>query len=346
MTPSPLRARVPRDPAELLASAAAQAAAHRPGVVIGLIEGGARRLVRSAGDLAEGTLVEIGSVTKVFTATLLADMVVRGAVRLDTTVRDVMPSGTAVPSRDGVEITLEHLATHRSGLPRSPVGIGVISGSVEVLRGRNPYAGFGPDDLLAGLATARLRRVPGTGRPSYSNLGFGLLGEVLAHAAGTTYDTLVRERVCRPLGLLDTVTPATATADHRSRWATGHRRRGRTAEDWPLTGIVGAGGLRSTMQDQLTFLAAQLDPDSTPLADAVRLAQQPRVSRTRGGQALGWMHLAGKPPLWWHNGGTGGFRSSVAFVPTRRRAVVVLANSARGVDVTALRLLRDLDRSR
>lgn len=332
------------DHAALVEAAVERALRRRPGVVVGLLDGDDRQ-VRAGGDLAADAVVEIGSVTKVFTATLLADMVVRGEVRLDTPVRELLPAGTAVPDRGGVQITLEHLATHRAGLPRSPAGIGVLSGSVKMLRGRNPYAGFGRDDLLAGLSRTRLRRVPGTGRPSYSNVGFGLLGETLAHAAGTTYDALVRERVCLPLGLVDTVTPATATADQRRRWATGHRRRGRTAQDWLLTGIVGAGGLRSTVQDQLTFLAAQLDPDGTPLADAIRLARRPRVRRTRGGQALGWMHLAGKPPLWWHNGGTGGFRSCAAFVPARDRAVVVLTDSARGVDLTALRLLRDLDRS-
>jgi CubicO group peptidase (beta-lactamase class C family) len=282
-------------------------------------------------------------VTKVFTATLLAAAVVRGEVRLDTPVRDLLP-GVSLPSRDGAQITLEHLATHRSGLPRSPRGLRV-AGSLALLRGRNPYAGFEEEDLLNGLAGTRLRRTPGTGRPAYSNAGFGLLGVALARSAGTTYDDLVADRVCRPLGLRDTVTPHTATPDHRTRWASGHRGRSLSAEDWVLSGIAGAGALRSTADDILTFLGSQLDPESTPLADALRLAHEIRVTGRRDGKALGWTTLLQEPPLWWHDGGTGGFRSFAGFVPSRRRAVVVLTNSSRFVDLIALRLLRDLDRA-
>lgn len=333
-----------RSAATLLDDAVTRALRRRPGAVIGLLDGD-ERLVRAGGDVAGDSLLEIGSVTKVFTATLLADAVVRGGATLDTPVRELLPAGTAVPSRGGVEITLEHLATHRSGLPRSPRGIGVVSGSVRTLRGRNPYAGFEESDLLASLAGTGLRRTPGTGRSSYSNAGFGLLGVALAHAAGTSYDALVTDRVCRPLGLADTVTPDTAAPGHRTRWAPGHRGGGRPAEDWVLHGIAGGGALRSTVGDLLDFLAVQLDPSGSPLEEAVRLTQEVRVPHPRSGVCLGWMHLGHEPATWWHNGGTGGFRSMVAFVPGRRRAVVALTDSTRGVDLLGLRLLRDLERS-
>ena len=326
----------------LLEDAVERALRRRPGVVAGVLEGGERTL-RAGGDLVEDSVVEIGSVSKVFTATLLAEAVVRGEVRLDTPVRELLPPGTVVPGRDGRQITLADLATHRSGLPRSPAGVGVVAGSVQMLRGRNPYAGFGADDLLAGLAGTRLRRRPGSGRPRYSNAGFGLLGVALARAAGTSYDQLVADRICAPLGLVDTVTPASAAAGHRARWARGHRGSGRAVEDWVLDGIAGAGGLRSTVPDLLAFLAVQLDPGGSPLEAAIRLTRA--EPRTGGGSVpLGWQRIDRTPVTWWHNGGTGGFRSFVAFVPERDRAVAVVTDSSRGVDVTGLRLLRDLDR--
>lgn len=324
----------------LLEDAVDLARRRRPGVVAGVLDAG-ERTVRAGGDLRADSLVEIGSVTKVFTATLLAEAVVRGEVRLDTPVRDLLPPGATVPSRDGAAVTLAHLATHRSGLPRSPAGVGVLSGSWEMLRGRNPYAGLDEGDLLAGLAGTRLRRRPGSGRPRYSNAGFGLLGLALARAAGTTYDELVAERVCAPLGLRDTVTPATATAGHRARWARGHRGSRRGADDWVLDGIAGAGALRSTVPDLLVFLAAHLDPAGSPLEAAIRLVRD--APGTGGAPALGWQRHDRQPALWWHNGGTGGFRSFVGFVPERGRAVAVVTDSTRGVDLTALRLLRDLE---
>jgi D-alanyl-D-alanine-carboxypeptidase/D-alanyl-D-alanine-endopeptidase len=89
----------------------------------------------------------------------------------------------------------------------------------------------------------------------------------------------------------------------------------------------------------LRYLAAQLEPDTTPLADAVRLTQQPRIEG-RQPIGLGWLFNDGPDPLWWHNGGTGGFRSFAGFVPARRTAVVVLSNHARSVDLLGLRTLR------
>jgi CubicO group peptidase (beta-lactamase class C family) len=290
----------------------------------------------------ERTLFEIGSVTKVFTATVLADEVVRGNLALDQPVRDLLPAGTVVPRRDDAEITLEHLATHRSGLPRNPVR-GLAPG-VAALTGRDPFEPVTPEALLDVLGQTSLRRTPGIGAKRYSNFGFALLGLALVHSTGSeSYAAMVEERVCRPLGLADTVVHP--DADQLGRTAEGHRWRGRPVSRWALTGLAGAGALLSTAADMLEFLAAQLDPETTPLAEPIRLTQQPRV-RGRSGIGLGWMWAPGPSPLLWHNGGTGGFRSFVGFLPQPRRGVVVLSNHARFVDLLALRLLGALDPDR
>ncbi|KRF00189.1 hypothetical protein ASG88_12455 [Nocardioides sp. Soil777] len=316
-----------------------RAVRRRAGLVVGVRRGDDTTVVGRAhgGPDPDGrTLHEIGSITKTFTSLLLADGVVRGEWSLDDPVRALLPPGTVVPTRDGADITLAHLATHTSGLPNAPIPL--LRGSVEMLRGRDPYARLTPDGLLAALAGATLARTPGTGGVHYSNLGVGVLGQALAHAAGTSYAALVEERVCRPLGLVDTATHDRLTDEQRARLAPGHRSRRRPAASWPLDGLPGAGALRSTADDVLRYLAAQLEPDSTPLADAVRLTQQPRVEG-RQPIGLGWLRNDGPDPLWWHNGGTGGFRSFAGFVPTRRTAVVVLSNHARSVDLLGLRTL-------
>lgn len=331
--------------AGLVGRAADRLARRRVGLVVG---GGPSDdvSIASGGDDGRGgvpdarTLFEIGSITKTFTALLLADGVIRGDWRLDTPVRELLPAGVEVPSRAGVQITLQHLATHTSGLPRSPVRLGLRENVAYQRSGADPYAGLTEQDVLRSLSDARLKRVPGPGKPKYSNLGFGLLGTALAAETGLDYGTLVRDRVCGPLGMVDTVVHAQMTTDQRRRMAVGFRSRRRTAEPWPLDGIAGAGALRSTASDMVRFLAAQVDPASTGLGDAIRLthATPPGGPQQMG---LGW-HRAGDRTLW-HNGGTGGFRSIAIMSPVSGTVVLALVNQNRGADLTAFRLMRQLD---
>jgi D-alanyl-D-alanine-carboxypeptidase/D-alanyl-D-alanine-endopeptidase len=284
---------------------------------------------------AANTIFEIGSVTKVFTATLLAGMVEDGLLALADPVQNFLPMGVELPAR-GRAITLADLATHTAALPRLPHGF--LRPSLR--QRRNPYAWFTVDDLYTGLPATRLRRAPG-GRPRYSNLGFGLLGHVLALRAGREYEQLVQERICRPLELEDTHVSVPAAA--RGRFAQGHDRRGRPVPHWDLPVLAGAGALRSTVADLLAFLRLQLGDGEAALARAAALTHAPR-SRHRGGLAvgLGWTRLplrGAEHELLFHNGGTGGFRSFAGFVPTTHTAVVVLANSARSVDALGFRIL-------
>ena len=323
------------NPRDAVKAAAARSGRRRAGVVVGALVDDERaygaagtRVVPTADDL-----FEIGSISKVFTALVLADLVVRGDLRLDQPVRELLP-GVPVPSHGGTEITLEHLATHRGGLPRSP-RLGP-RGYVRHLRGRDPYDATTPNALLDDLGRVRLRRRPGTGGASYSNLGVALLGIALVRFTGVVdYESLVVPRVCEPLGMSATRVGAPAESV-----LVGHRGS-RQVDRWRLTGLAGAGGLVSSATDLLTFLAAQLDPAGTPLETAIRLTQQPRGD-ARGGVGLGWMRASTPHELWWHNGGTGGYRSFAGFIPDRHVAVVVLSNQARTVDLAALRLLREL----
>jgi D-alanyl-D-alanine-carboxypeptidase/D-alanyl-D-alanine-endopeptidase len=287
------------------------------------------------------TLFEIGSITKTFTSLALAILVESGTVRLGTPLRDLLPPGTAVPSRDGKEITLEHLARHTSGLPRTPNR--VLREIRAVLRGENPYD-MDEFAALESMKRVSLKRTPGEGHGHYSNLGVGLLGIALRRAAGARdYDELIRATVLEPLQLSDTV--VRPTGDQSERLAQGYGFRRRPVEPWYLEGIAGAGALRSTAADMLRYLRAQLDPDRTPLADAIRLTRQLWEPHRRMTIGLGWIRT--KLPggdLWWHNGGTGGFRSFAGFSPEHGEASVVLVNDVRGPDRVGVLALPSLRR--
>lgn len=311
-----------------------------PGLVVGVLDGDFR-CVRGYGQLAAdqptkpsgATLYEIGSNSKVFTGLLLADAVVRGLVRLDDPVQKFLPEDVVLPSHEPDKpILLWHLATHSSGLPRLPD----MKGSDP----RNPYAHFTAERLYQALAKIRLRRAPGA-KYEYSNLGVGLLGLVLARAQGfPDYEAMLRERIAQPLGLTDTVVALDDA--RRQRLAPPHDADGDPEHLWDLAALAGAGGIRSTVDDLLRFLAAQIDPPES-LAAAVRLCQQKHHDGENGiAVGLGW-HLARDGVTFVHSGQTGGYHSYCAVVPSTRRAVCVLTNSPTGqVDVAGERLVQFL----
>jgi serine-type D-Ala-D-Ala carboxypeptidase/endopeptidase len=304
------------------------------GIAVGVWDGD-DTFTSHAGRLPDGasSLFEIGSITKVFTATLLADMARAGLVALDDPVAAHLPPDVRMPLR-GRAITLEDLASHRSGLPGLPRGLLRQA----LTRDRDdPYARVDAAWLEAAVARTPPRREPGR-RVAYSNYGVGLLGHALTRRAGMGYDELVRERITAPLALRDT-----GTAIDGGRLAQGHSRLGRPKSHWHFDALAGAGALRSTAADLIAFLRLHAGEPAGPLAEAARVTQ---VARARGGRlefGLGWMLLPAsrKVPydLLFHDGGTGGFRSAAAVSPERRVAVVVLSSQVRGLTRIGLRLL-------
>ena len=301
------------------------------GMVVGVLQDGRRRFVAygSAGPgrapIDEHTIFEIGSISKTFSGVLLADAVVRGEARIDEPVAALLPAGTIVPSRDGRQITLEDLATHRSGLPRLPDNLTPASP-------QDPYADYDARRLYAFLAVYKLPRAPGQS-VEYSNLGGGLLGHALTlRAKAPDWGALVAQRVTGPLSMRETYVGV--PPDARSRLSVGHDAALDSVPAWNFDVLAGAGALRSSATDMLTWLEAQLDTVNGPLAHAVAMARTPRTPGNGTSRiALGWI-VGGSAthPIWWHNGGTGGFRSFAAFDPARRAAVVVLSNSSQTVD--------------
>ena len=327
---------IPADVREIVAQRVEQGEC--VGLVVGVVEpqgtttlSRGRMATDSERLVDENTIFEIGSITKVFTAILLADMAQQGLVGLDDPVRDLLPATASVPSRDAKQITLRHLATHRSGLPRMPENFAPADDG-------NPYADYGEDDLLQFLAKYELSRETDA-QYEYSNFGAGLLGFAIARRAGMSYSQLVRERISIPLNLRDTCVEL--SAGQRERLAQGHVGTA-PAKNWDFDALAGAGALRSTVPDMLRFLRANMQLDETPLAPALQAAQRERHETGQPGLfiALGW-HVRTKDErtFIWHNGGTGGYRSFCGFDPATKRGVVVLGNSTSDVDDIGFHLL-------
>lgn len=309
------------------------------GIVVGLIDPDARRRVVAWGTgaggapLDEHSVFEIGSVTKTFTASVLAEMVARGEVRLDQPVAELLGPGVVIPERNGRKITLLDLATQSSGLPRMP-------GNFAPRDPSNPYADYDGARMLGFLAGYQLPRDIGE-RYEYSNLGVGLLGFALARKANMSYERLVAERILRPLEMAEsgvTLTPALT-----ARLAPGHNSGLDPQRTWELDALAGAGAVRSTVGDMLRYLAAHMDSASRPLGRAFATTHERRRAGPQPNLSLGlaWHRLnnAAGDTIVWHNGETGGYHSFVGWNPARRVGVVVLSNSATNIDDVALHIL-------
>lgn len=303
---------------------------YTPGIAVGVIDSTGTSYFCYGSTAADGqsvtedTVFEIGSITKAFTGILLADLANRGLVKLDDPIDKHLPEGATAPTRNGRSITLLDLATHRSGLPRLP-------DNMEPANPEDPYVDYDDARLFAFLSGHQLSRDIGA-QYEYSNLGMGLLGNLLARAAGTTYEQLVQDRICQPLGMTSTWQHVPDSA--RARFAQGHSG-GSPAAQWGLDALAGAGCLRSSAKDMAAFIAANLSPPDGPLGTALRKATEGRhaTSESHMHVALGW-HVGDEhgTEIVWHNGGTGGFRSFCGFAPAKGLGVVVLTNSTYEID--------------
>lgn len=277
-----------------------------------------KKTINGSDLISEDTVFEIGSITKVFTTLLLADMWAKGEVQLDDPVEIYLP-GIQIPERDGKKITIRHLASHTSGMPRTPDDF--LPSDLS-----NPYADISVDDLYRCLSTCILRAPPGR-QFEYSNFGMSLLGHILSIKAGSSYEELISERIAAILGMKHT--SVSLTHGMQKEFATGHNMR-QPVGNWDFTPTTAAcGGLRSNIKDMAYFLAANMNNNSSSLH---RLLSQCHKEQYRPMPAyavgLGWMlSTSNQAEIIWHNGGTGGFRSYIGLNQKRNIGIVILSNS-------------------
>jgi serine-type D-Ala-D-Ala carboxypeptidase/endopeptidase len=279
----------------------------------------------------EQTRFEWGSISKTFTALLLADLVVRGELKLDDALEEVLPKPLRLRDSKGEPLRWRDVATHRSGLPRLPPNLRPADEA-------DPYADYGADALEAFIAGWR----PSLARDTtweYSNLGYGLLGHALGLRLGLGFEAALRQRVLAPLGLgavqLRMVGSRVAAA------AQGHDAQRKPVPPWQFQVLAGAGALVGSITDMARYAQAAVGLLETPLAAAFRLALTRQAAGPEGvGMGLAWMlgTLVGQP-LANHDGGTSGFSSSLMLDLAARRATGVIANAHVVVRDLALHLL-------
>ncbi|MDZ4404313.1 serine hydrolase [Prosthecobacter sp.] len=299
------------------------------GMVVGLLDSTGTR-VFAAGKLDDGTdgevdgdtVFEIGSVTKTFTSLVAMDMDRGGMWKLDDPVAKYLPKDVRVPSFEGKPITLRHLAAQDSGLPFN----------VDNLSSKEPRVGYNAytvEDLYAFLKSHQLTNAPGA-RFEYSNAGMSLLGHAMERASGESFESLVLRRICRPLHMDSTRT--TLTPEMKSRMATGHAPNGERAANLNLQVMAGAGALKSSVNDLLKYVSAQLGFTASELGPLIAESQVIRHTGAAnfGRTAMPWVDGDSYTPpgseLLGHAGGTFGFSAFIGFDRKQRRGVVVLTN--------------------
>jgi D-alanyl-D-alanine-carboxypeptidase/D-alanyl-D-alanine-endopeptidase len=310
------------------------------GIVVGLIDAEGSKLI-TAGTLDDGTgrpidgdtVSFIGSVSKTFTDLVLADMVARGEVKFDDPASMYLPAEVRMPTHGGKSITLLQLATHMSGLPTDPdnmTGTNI----------REQYETYSVEQMYDFLGTYKLERDPGV-KYQYSNLGMSLLGHILARNAGESYETLVVERICKPLGM--TSTCVVPSAEMKARLAMGRDEAGKPTGPWQLDAYAPAGAIHTTANDLLKYAAAQAGITRNALSPVIEKTHIIRnegamgppdgsgVDRFFGRTAMPWMdRTALQPPgmeLLGHAGGAGSYHAWVGFDLKQGRGVVVLSTS-------------------
>jgi CubicO group peptidase (beta-lactamase class C family) len=262
------------------------------------------------------------------------------------------PEGWSL-SKSAREVTLRHCTTHTSGFPQLPANLLGVSGVFRLLFGGDPYRDYSEEKFRHALATVELEFKPGT-KSSYSNFAVGLLGFVLARQNGSDYETLVTSKLCQPLGMQRTVITNDEwhrdhmPAEYRSVLKLGPVSFALESDEWRLPNhLAGAGAIRSTGRDMMTFLKANMGLIPTPIDAAIRRSHQELFQFA--GQAIGMNWIRSfestiSQNIIWHNGGTGGFRTYLGFTEDRPFGVFVLSNTAISVDALARAILKALVR--
>ena len=228
----------------------------------------------------QDTPFEIGSITKVFTATLLGKFAHEGRVDLDSPAQSALPDGVSLPKNATDEITFRQLSNHRSGLKRLPSNLGLSKDTLE-----NPYASYTTDQLYEYLNSQTSNRRLGAVE-AYSNLGTGLLGHLLGRIDQSDFATALRTHILGPLGLSSTAVEL--PAELHKRLAQPHESKGKKTSPWDFQdATVAAGGLKSTLRDMTAFLKANLKPNTNSTGEAIALTHQPSVHDIKN-RPMGW----------------------------------------------------------
>ena len=300
---------------------------HVPGAVAGLwhdgdIETAATGVCSTSTgiEVTPDTLFQIGSITKVWTATLVMQLVDDGLVDLDAPVKTYLPDLVLSDEETTRAVTVRHLLTHTSGI--ADLDFGPFG------RGDDCVARF-----VAGLAGRPMLHEPGRFM-SYCNSGFPVLGSLVEVLRGTTWDAAIRERISQPLGLTRTFTLPEEVLLHRA--AVGHEKKLDNSQvpaaQWGIPRAAGPAGLiTQTIDDLLAFAAMHIEDGTSVLsATSARAMREPQLVAPTAPEprGLAWNRFSwDDTAVVGHDGGTIGQLSFLRVVPERRFAYALLTNS-------------------
>lgn len=275
----------------------------------------------------QDSIFEIGSITKVFTNTLLANYLLRGTIKPNDPVNKYFP----FPFKNNPSISFVSLANHSSGLPRLPTNFLPL--------GVNPYLTYDTAKLNAYLQNNLV--LSDNKVYAYSNLGTGLLGYTLSQLSGKKVQDMMKEDIFKPLGMTNSYT---SRHDIKNGLVPGRDASGKITSNWDFDALFPAGGILSSTRDMSRFIVANFDTSQK----ALQLTHKPTLTVNENLRlGLGW-HIGqiDGDDIWWHNGGTGGYRSALFIDPASQSGVIILSNisafhpQAENVDVLCGELLK------
>jgi serine-type D-Ala-D-Ala carboxypeptidase/endopeptidase len=295
-------------------------------IIVGIVDVNGKHIV-SAGVKSgenptlpdENTIYELGSVGKLFTTLMMADMGLKNELNYNDPISKYLPKTVKIPTKNGKEITSLHLSTHRSGLPRMPYNI-----DPENLD--NPMADYTVNQLYECVSNIELTRDIDS-KWQYSNIGYGLLGQVLMSASGKDFETLQRQKITTPLGMKSTMIALTPAL--KSNRAMPHLLYGHPTVNWQNFDLAGAGSTSSNMKDMLTFAAANVGLIKTDLSAAMELThvKQGKKDGNDGFITMGWTILnEDNDQILWKDGATGGYRTFIGIDKKKKYGIVILSN--------------------
>lgn len=279
------------------------------------------------------SIYEIGSITKTFTATLLAYYANEGKLKLTDPITKYLPDSVSA-NKELQGINLEMLSNHTSGLSRLPDNFEFHSSDPH-----DPYKDYTKKHLYEYLKTCKLNNKPGESYV-YSNFGVGLLGSILEQVSGKTFEEMVKEVIRTPLGMQNTEQHLTVA--QRSRFVTAYNEDGKAASPWTFQVLAACGALRSTLEDMLLYLKANMTPSQTELSRAIELTHKITYNKDIK-LGLGWhMITVEGVQYYFHDGATYGSSSFLAFNIEKKLGLVVLSNSAISTNDLGVSLIKKL----
>ncbi len=271
----------------------------------------------------DSTIFEIGSVTKAFTATLLAKAVADKKMNLEDSIAAYLPDYQLLKYKNKT-IRLLDLATHTSGLPKTPFGIGI-----KEREANQPYKYYTAADIKESLHIYAPVSAP-FDKYNYSHLGYDILAHTLQNVYNVkSYDALLTTQLSNSLHLINTKIELTAA--QKTRLATGYSRAQVAMPPWVMSSFEGSLGLKSDTRDMIKYLRFQIDtPADWREAVAIATKAYHKSDARDITVGLGWHQVPVRrnyPKAIVHSGSTDGFRTYMAFIRETRTGVVIMTNS-------------------